>query len=185
MLSVVAATSVMIVRLDNDETQNPDAESSAAEKFAEETILDGTDGDTDSSNSKQFSFLVGYALELVFALFVFYLTLDLSFSIAFLFFGLLINDFAITISTLENSGIIAAVAFFGGYALQFIGHAIEKSMPVLVKHPIQATIAAPFFVIVEIFGLLRLRKELFHEINTLVDDYRIKEDQLEKNNIGN
>ena len=71
---MVAATSVMIVRLDNDETQNPDAESSAAEKFAEETILDGTDGDTDSSNSKQFSFLVGYALELVFALFIFYFT---------------------------------------------------------------------------------------------------------------
>ena len=103
----------------------------------------------------------------------------------FLIFGLLINNFAITISALENSGIIAAIAFFGGYALQFIGHAIEKSMPVLVKHPIQANIAAPFFVIVEIFGLLRLRKELFHEINTLVDDYRIKEDQLEKNNIGN
>ena len=81
---------------------------------------------------------------IIFALFIFYLTLDLSFSIAFLFFGLLINDFAITISTLENSGIIAAVAFFGGYALQFIGHAIEKSMPVLVKHPIQANIAAPF-----------------------------------------
>jgi len=76
VLSVVAATSVMIVRLDNDETQNPDAESSAAEKFAEDNILsEGTDGDADSSsNSKQFSFLVGYALELVFALFVFYFT---------------------------------------------------------------------------------------------------------------
>ena len=113
-------------------------------------------------------------------MFIFYLTLDLSFSIAFLCFGLLINDFAITISTLENSGIIAAVAFFGGYALQFIGHAIEKSMPVLVKHPIQANIAAPFFVIVEIFGLLKLRKDLFQEINTLVDEYRVKENQLEK-----
>jgi len=69
--------------------------------------------------------------------------------------------------------------------LQFIGHAIEKSMPVLVKHPIQANIAAPFFVIVEIFGLLKLRKDLFHEINTLVDEYRVKENQLEKNNIVN
>jgi len=122
---------------------------------------------------------------IIFTLFIFYLTLDLSFSIAFLFFGLLINDFAITLSTLENSGIIAAFAFFGGYALQFIGHAIEKSMPVLVKHPIQANIAAPFFVIVEIFGLLKLRKDLFHEINTLVDEYRAKENQLEKNNIVN
>ena len=75
VLSVVAATSVMIVRLDNDETMNPDAESSAAEKFAEDNILsEVTDGDADSSNSKQFSFLVGYALELVFALFIFYFT---------------------------------------------------------------------------------------------------------------
>ena len=37
-----------------------------------------------------------------------------------------------------------------------------------------------FFVIVEIFGLLKLRKDLFHEINTLVDEYRVKENQLEK-----
>ena len=42
---MVAATSVMIVRLDNDETQNPDAESSAAEKFAEAIRSDeGSEG---------------------------------------------------------------------------------------------------------------------------------------------
>jgi uncharacterized membrane protein YGL010W len=122
---------------------------------------------------------------IIFALFIFYLTLDLSFAIVFLAFGLLIHNLAITLSAQENEGFIAAIAFFGGYALQFIGHAIEKSMPVLVKHPIQANIAAPFFVIVEIFGFLNLRKDLFHEINTLIDEYRIKENQLEKNDIGN
>lgn len=68
VLAVVAATSVVIVRLTEDENGN--ADSSAAEKFAEDTILDG--GDETESESKKFSFLVGYALELVFALFVFY-----------------------------------------------------------------------------------------------------------------
>ena len=55
----------------------------------------------------------------------------------------------------------AAVLFFGGYAAQFIGHAIEKSMPVLVKHPVQANLAAPFFTVVEMFKILGLRDELF------------------------
>jgi uncharacterized membrane protein YGL010W len=59
---------------------------------------------------------------------------------------------------------VAAVLFFGGYAAQFIGHAIEKSMPVLVKHPIQANLAAPFFTVVEMFKLLGLRDDLFNEV---------------------
>ena len=97
---------------------------------------------------------------IIFALFIFYITLDLSFSIAFLFFGLLINDFAITISTLENSGIIAAVAFFGGYALHS-SSMLFKTMPALVKHQYKHSRA--IFVIVEIFGLLKLRKDLFQK----------------------
>jgi uncharacterized membrane protein YGL010W len=62
------------------------------------------------------------------------------------------------------SGTVAAIAFFGGYAAQFVGHAIEKSMPVLVKHPIQANLAAPFFTVVEMFKILGLRDELFNEV---------------------
>jgi uncharacterized membrane protein YGL010W len=87
----------------------------------------------------------------------------------------LINQYAINLSLQSSAGTIAAIAFFGGYTLQFIGHAIEKSMPVLVKHPIQANIAAPFFVIVEIFGILKLRQDLFEEINLLVQHHREKE----------
>ena len=37
-------------------------------------------------------------------------------------------------------------------------------MPVLVKHPIQANLAAPFFTVVEMFKLLGLRDELFNEV---------------------
>jgi uncharacterized membrane protein YGL010W len=51
-------------------------------------------------------------------------------------------------------------------------------MPVLVKHPIQANLAAPFFVIVEIFGLLQLRKSLFNEINLLVAHHRKIDKQI-------
>ena len=111
-------------------------------------------------------------------LFLFYLTLDTAFSVVFLIMGLIIIEYAIFLSAHPSAITISALAFFGGYALQFIGHAIEKSMPVLIKHPIQANLAAPFFVVVEIFGLLRLRKSLFDEINSLVAQQRKIDTQI-------
>jgi uncharacterized membrane protein YGL010W len=72
----------------------------------------------------------------------------------------------------STAAIIAAVAFFGGYAAQFVGHAIEKSMPVLLKHPIQANLAAPFFTIVEVFKLLGLREALFTEVQRRIAELR-------------
>lgn len=100
------------------------------------------------------------------AFFLFYLTLDTVFAVVFLVFALLAAQLAgfIGEKPLPVSGTIAAVAFFGGYAAQFAGHAIEKSMPVLVKHPIQANLAAPFFTVVEMFKILGLRDELFNQI---------------------
>ena len=102
----------------------------------------------------------------VFGFFVFYLTLDVVFVAVFLFFAMGLALLASWIAALPigTSGLIAAVLFFGGYAAQFIGHAIEKSMPVLVKHPVQANLAAPFFTVVEMFKLLGLRDELFDEV---------------------
>ena len=98
--------------------------------------------------------------------FLFYLTLDTVFAIVFLVFALLLAELAgyIGEKPLAVSGTIAAVAFLGGYAAQFVGHAVEKSMPVLVRHPIQANLAAPFFTIVEIFKILGLRDELFDRV---------------------
>jgi uncharacterized membrane protein YGL010W len=103
---------------------------------------------------------------LVFGFFVFYMSLDRIFAIVFLILALLLIEVAMHIGALPmaTSGAIAAAAFFGGYALQFVGHAVEKSMPVLVKHPIQANLAAPFFTVVEIFKLLRLRSDLFDAV---------------------
>ena len=111
------------------------------------------------------------------ALFVFYMTLDIPFAIAFLILGLAVAELATYLGALPLpvSAGIAAAAFFGGYALQFVGHAVEKSMPVLVRHPIQANLAAPFFTIVEVFGLLGLRKALFAEVQSMVATRRADE----------
>ena len=109
--------------------------------------------------------------------FLFYLTLDRVFAVVFLIFALLIAQLAGYIGALPlaTSGTIAAVAFFGGYAAQFIGHAVEKSMPVLVKHPIQANLAAPFFTVVEMFKIFGLRDGLFNEVQAQIEQRRTQE----------
>lgn len=111
-------------------------------------------------------FSVTPALAVVVGFFLFYLTLDVLFAVVFLVFGIALAVLASWIAAfpITASGTVAAVAFFGGYAAQFVGHAIEKSMPVLVRHPVQANLAAPFFTVVELFKLLGLRDELFNEV---------------------
>ena len=112
------------------------------------------------------SILFTLAHLLVIGFFLFYMTLDKLFAVVFLVFGMLLTEFAGWIGDMgmRTSGIIAAACFFGGYAAQFIGHAVEKSMPVLVKHPIQANLAAPFFTVVELFKIVGLRDELFNDV---------------------
>lgn len=111
-----------------------------------------------------FHFYLAHALALGF--FAFYLTLDIVFALVFAFATYWLIELAILLgNTPGNTGwYIAAACFFGGYLLQFLGHAVEKSIPVLVKHPVQANIAAPFFTIVEIFKLLGLRAAIFDAV---------------------
>lgn len=114
--------------------------------------------------------IAGYAVNLAHGatllLFVFYFTLDKLFSVVFLLYAVPIAWFATNIGAapITTSGTVAAVAFFGGYAAQFIGHAVEKSAPVVLKHPLQANIAAPFFIIVDIFKFAGLREQMFDEV---------------------
>jgi uncharacterized membrane protein YGL010W len=124
-------------------------------------------------------FRVTLAQLLVVGIFAFYMTLDRVFALVFLVFGLIIAYLASLIGALDRStaGMIAAAAFFGGYLAQFIGHAVEKSMPVLVKHPIQANLAAPFFTIVEIFHILGFRKSLFDEVRNQIAQRRRNESE--------
>lgn len=112
----------------------------------------------------EYSVTPAYAV--VAGFFLFYLSLDVLFAVIFLVFGFALAVLAAWIAALPMavSGTVAAIAFFGGYAAQFVGHAIEKSMPVLVKHPVQANLAAPFFTVVEMFKILGLRDELFNEV---------------------
>lgn len=114
---------------------------------------------------------------LLLGFFLFYLTLDTVFALVFVIaaFAMMLLAEYIGDMPLAVSGGIAAAAFFGGYAAQFVGHAVEKSMPVLVKHPIQANLAAPFFTVVELFKLLGLRDELFDEVQREIAARRARE----------
>lgn len=106
--------------------------------------------------------------------FLFYLSLDVIFAIVFAIGAFLMTMLAAKLGDLPgNTGwIIAAACFFGGYAAQFIGHAVEKSQPVLIKHPIQANLAAPFFTIVELFKLAGLREGLFDSVQERIKSRR-------------
>jgi uncharacterized membrane protein YGL010W len=106
--------------------------------------------------------------------FAFYVTLDRLFAFVFLAVAAVITVLAGWIGALPvgTSGVIAAACFFGGYAAQFIGHAVEKSMPVLIKNPIQANLAAPFFTVVEMFKILGLRDELFDSVQAEISARR-------------
>lgn len=103
--------------------------------------------------------------------FLFYLTLDTVFAIVFLVIALIMTEFAGLVGEKPTaiSGTVAAIAFFGGYIAQFVGHAVEKSMPVLVKHPIQANLAAPFFTVVELFKIFGLRSDLFDQVQQKIE----------------
>ena len=107
-------------------------------------------------------------------LLVFYLTMDVVFSIAFLAYAVPVAWLATSIGSapFSVSATVAAIAFFGGYAAQFVGHAVEKSVPVVLKHPVQANLAAPFFTVVEVFGILGLRDDLFNEVKVRVEELR-------------
>lgn len=107
---------------------------------------------------------------LVAVFFFFYLTLDVLFALVFVAAAVVMTVFATRLGELPLavSGPLAAALFIGGYIAQFVGHAIEKRPPVLLKHPVQAQLAAPFFTIVELFKLLGLREELFDEVQSRI-----------------
>ena len=119
-------------------------------------------------------FDVNLAQVVLVGFFLFYATLDLLFAVVFFVAGFLLVVLASLLGALPGNvpWIIAAACFFGGYAAQFIGHAVEKSMPVLVKHPIQANLAAPFFTVVELFKIAGLRDELFEEVQRQIEQRR-------------
>lgn len=120
----------------------------------------------------EFHFKLAHVVLLGF--FLFYLTLDIIFAFVFAIgaYGLLLLAEKIGAEPGSARWYIAAACFFGGYIAQFVGHAVEKSMPVLVKHPIQANLAAPFFTVVELFKLAGLRDGLFNAVQEQIEARR-------------
>lgn len=122
--------------------------------------------------------IAGYTINLAFVaafvLFIFYFTLDKLFSIVFLLYAVPVAYLATVIGAepLVTSGLAAAATFFGGYGAQFIGHAVEKSVPVVLKHPVQANLAAPFFTVVEIFKIAGFRDDMFNEVQRRIAQTR-------------
>ena len=129
---------------------------------------------------------VSLAHAVLLGFFLFYLTLDRLFAVTFLVAAALLTLLATRIGNLPlpMSGGIAAGCFFGGYAAQFIGHAVERSMPVLVRHPVQANLAAPFFTVVELFKLAGLREGLFDEVQRQIVERRERESQANSQPAG-
>jgi uncharacterized membrane protein YGL010W len=124
-----------------------------------------------------FGLIVNLAYAAVAGMFIFYWTLDRIFSVVFLLYALPTAFFATVIGNepLVTSASVAAGAFFGGYIAQFVGHAVEKSIPVILRHPIQANLAAPFFTVVEIFKILGFRENLFDAVQERVAEARTQE----------
>ena len=122
--------------------------------------------------------IAGYTINLahvaVLVLFISYFTLEKLFSVMFLLYAAPIAYFATVIGAepMATSGAVAAATFLGGYAAQFVGHAVEKSIPVVLKHPIQANVAAPFFIVVDIFKFTGLRDDMFDEVKRRIDELR-------------
>ena len=121
------------------------------------------------------NFSLAHMLLVVF--FLFYVTLDALFAAVFLIAGYFLEILATKLGGYPgNTGwMIAAACFFGGYAAQFVGHAVEKSMPVLVKHPVQANLAAPFFTVVELFKIAGLRDGLFKAVQEEIEQRRTRQ----------
>ena len=96
----------------------------------------------------EFRILFAHVLLIGFVLF--YLTPDVVFAVIFGIGAYLLSLLAIKLGAYpgNSGGIIAAAGFFGGYAAQFSGHAVEKSVPVLVNLPIPANLGGTFFTVV-------------------------------------
>jgi uncharacterized membrane protein YGL010W len=101
----------------------------------------------------------------------YYFTLDRFFALAIapLLVILVLGANELAELPFQESAIWSAGGFFGGYAAQFIGHAIEGRKPSLFQNPVLAMITAPLFVVAEFLALLGMRKDLFAKVKTEIE----------------
>jgi len=102
----------------------------------------------------------------------FYYTLDKQLALQSVPFMLLLLLISTSIGELgqRSSGIIALCGFFGGYILQFIGHAIEGRKPAMAGgNPISAMLTAPLFIIAETVFRFGFRQALLDKMNSGIE----------------
>lgn len=118
------------------------------------------------ASAEVFGITINLAYVTAAGLFLFYMTLYRIFSTWFLLYAFPVAYLATRIGgePLAAASGTAAAAFFGGYLAQFLGHAVEKSVPVVLRHPVQANLAAPFFIVVEVSKILGFREDLFDAV---------------------
>jgi uncharacterized membrane protein YGL010W len=98
---------------------------------------------------------------------VFYFTLDAVLAAAFLPLVLALAWIAERLAILpwQRSAAVAAIGFFGGFAVQFVGHAIEGRRPALLKSPGLGPLTAPLFVVAELVKPLGIRRALWERVD--------------------
>lgn len=114
------------------------------------------------------------ALLVYLALGGFYLSLDKACAIFFMAYAGVVLYIANVIgsqATATQAWTVSAATFFGGYILQFIGHAIEGRAPALLTHPVQSQVAAPLFIVVELFKLMGIKEEMFNAMQARIQEW--------------
>lgn len=116
-------------------------------------------------------FNISMALLLYVALGSFYFSLDKACAVFFLFYAgvvLYLANWLGLHASPSQAWVVSAAAFFGGYTLQFIGHGIEGKAPALLTHPVQSQVAAPLFIVVELFKLMGFKEEMFNAMQARI-----------------
>ncbi|MEZ5007859.1 MAG: Mpo1-like protein [Chitinophagales bacterium] len=102
----------------------------------------------------------------VIALSIFYISLDKVLgwlSVPMLVLALLVATQTSTLG-FQTAGVYALIGFFGGFGVQFIGHAVEGKKPALTAYnPIVAMISSPLFVVAEYAKPFGVHKDLWEK----------------------
>ncbi|MCP4121420.1 MAG: DUF962 domain-containing protein [Bacteroidetes bacterium] len=105
-------------------------------------------------------------------LLLYYATLDRQLAMLAVPFMLLLLISANSIGELgtKTAGITALCGFFGGYLLQFMGHALEGKRPALAGgNPVGAMLTAPLFIIAEVVFRFGFRSSLLDKMNREIE----------------
>jgi len=114
---------------------------------------------------------INLAMVFTLAILSYYFLLDAVFALAaaLVYLACLIGAMWVAAMPPFTAWTIAALFFFGGWAVQFFGHyAFEKKRPALFDNQFQALFSAPIFVVADVFFRLGLRTEIQKKVEELL-----------------